>query len=67
MWIYHQILGQPVADAAGVDRLYFAGEGTARSIYTGSYPGAYESGVKAAREINATLLNVEEKQSAQPH
>lgn len=67
MWIYHQILGEPVADSAGVDRLYFAGEGTARSIYSGSYPGAYESGVKAARDINATLLNLEGEQKSQPH
>ena len=65
MWIYHEILGEPVADSAGVDRLYFAGEGTARSIYSGSYPGAYESGLRAARAVNATLLGQEHKQNGQ--
>ena len=66
MWIYHEILGQPVDDNEGVDRLLFAGEGTARAIYTGSYPGAYESGVKAARDINATLLKIDPEQKTQP-
>jgi monoamine oxidase len=60
MWFYHEILGRPVEDSGGVERLYFAGEGTARPIYNGSYPGAYESGVKAARDLNATLLNMDE-------
>jgi monoamine oxidase len=59
MWFYHEVLGRPVEDNAGVERLYFAGEGTARAIYNGSYPGAYESGVKAARAINAALLNMD--------
>jgi monoamine oxidase len=66
MWIYKQILGEPVEDNDHVQRLYFAGEGTARPIFTGSYPGAYESGVKAAREVNATLLGLEQKQKTQP-
>lgn len=66
MWINKQILGEPVEDTDHVERLYFAGEGTARPIYTGSYPGAYESGVKAAREVNATLLGLDEKQKTQP-
>jgi monoamine oxidase len=62
MWFYHEILGEPVEDNTGVERLYFAGEGTARAIYTGSYPGACESGVKAARDLNATLLKQEREQ-----
>lgn len=66
MWFYHEILGEPVEDNAGVERLYFAGEGTARAIYTGSYPGAYESGVKAARDLNATLLKQEGEQKTAP-
>lgn len=67
MWFYHDILGEPVKDSNGVERLYFAGEGTARAIYTGSYPGAYESGVKAARTLNATLMNLEQEQKTRPH
>jgi uncharacterized protein with NAD-binding domain and iron-sulfur cluster len=45
----------------GIKRLFFAGEGTAREIYNGSYPGAYESGLKAARDIHAAMLEAEEK------
>jgi monoamine oxidase len=55
-WEKHEILGEPVKDGIGTDRLFFAGEGTARAIYIGSYPGAYESGLKAAREIHAAML-----------
>jgi monoamine oxidase len=66
MWFYHEILAQPVKDSGGMERLYFAGEGTARPIYNGSYPGAYESGVKAARAINATLLNLDEGSRPEP-
>lgn len=54
-WYEREILGEPVVDAKGTKRLFFAGEGTAREIYNGSYPGAYESGLKAAREIHATI------------
>lgn len=60
-WVNHKILAEPVEDAGKVKRLFFAGEGTARAIYIGSYPGAYESGVRAAREINVMLLDEEEK------
>jgi monoamine oxidase len=59
-WIYHEKLGEAVKDESCTKRLFFAGEGTARGIYIGSYPGAYESGVKAAREINAEMLKSEE-------
>jgi monoamine oxidase len=45
----------------GAKRLFFAGEGTARAIYNGSYPGAYESGLKAARDIHAAMLDVKAK------
>jgi hypothetical protein len=54
-WYQRQVLAEPVPDV-GTKRLFFAGEGTARAIYNGSYPGAYESGLKAAREIHAAML-----------
>ena len=60
-WHEREILAEPVPNADGTKRLFFAGEGTARAIYNGSYPGAYESGIKAARDINATMLETKEK------
>ena len=54
-WVAHEVLAEPVTDACGEKRVFFAGEGTARAIYNGSYPGAYESGFKAARELSAQL------------
>jgi len=57
-WDKREILRRPVgagADGEGTKRLFFAGEGTARAIYNGSYPGAYESGVEAARVIHAAM------------
>jgi len=54
-WHQRQVLAEPVPDV-GTKRLFFAGEGTARAIYNGSYPGAYESGLKAARDIHAAML-----------
>ncbi len=45
------VRGGDVADAP--NRLYFAGEGTTRSIYSGSFAGSYESGLTAARRIIA--------------
>ena len=54
-WFQRQVLAEPVPDV-GTKRLFFAGEGTARAIYNGSYPGAYESGLKAARDIHAAML-----------
>jgi len=59
-WDEHEMLRRPVgagADGTGPKRLFFAGEGTARAIYNGSYPGAYESGVEAARAIHAGMLH----------
>jgi monoamine oxidase len=49
-WDKHEILRRPVG------RLFFAGEGAARSIYNGSYPGAYESGIEAARLIHTAMI-----------
>ena len=59
-WYEREILAEPVEDTNGTRRVFFAGEGTARSIYNGSYPGAYESGIKAAREIHAVMLETED-------
>jgi len=59
-WHQRQVLAEPVPDV-GAKRLFFAGEGTARAIYNGSYPGAYESGLKAAREIHAAMLEEKAK------
>jgi monoamine oxidase len=58
-WDKHEMLRRPVGageDGEGTKRLFFAGEGTARAIYNGSYPGAYESGVEAARVIHAGMI-----------
>ena len=55
-WYQHEILAEPVKDAMDKERLFFAGEGTARLIYNGSFPGAYESGLKAARDIDAAMI-----------
>ena len=63
-WHQRQVLAEPVsnpADPTGTKRLFFAGEGTARAIYNGSYPGAYESGLKAARNIHAAMLEEKAK------
>jgi monoamine oxidase len=58
-WYQREKLAEPLAEK-GKKRLFFAGEGTARAIYNGSYPGAYESGLKAARDIHATMLEEKE-------
>jgi monoamine oxidase len=58
-WDKREILRRPVGagkDGEGTNRLFFAGEGAARAIHNGSYPGAYESGVDAARVIHAGIL-----------
>jgi monoamine oxidase len=54
-WYQREKLAEPLPEK-GPKRLFFAGEGTARAIYNGSYPGAYESGLKAARDIHAAML-----------
>jgi monoamine oxidase len=63
-WHEREILGEPVEGAKGIKRLFFAGEGTAREIYNGSYPGAYESGLKAARDIHGAMLEEEKAREA---
>jgi monoamine oxidase len=58
-WDKREILRRPVGagkDGEGTKRLFFAGEGAAQAIHNGSYPGAYESGVDAARVIHAGML-----------
>jgi monoamine oxidase len=58
-WDMREVLRRPVGagkDGEGTKRLFFAGEATARAIYNGSYPGAYESGVDAARSIHVGML-----------
>src|SRR5260370_77910 len=60
-WDKREILRRPVGagkDGEGTKRLFFAGEGAARAIHNGSYPGAYESGVDAARVIPAEMLEM---------
>jgi monoamine oxidase len=59
-WQQREMLAEPLPEE-GPKRLFFAGEGTTRAIYNGSYPGAYESGLKAAREINAEMLEEKAK------
>lgn len=54
-WYQREKLAEPLPEN-GPKRLFFAGEGTARAMYNGSYPGAYESGLKAARAIHAAML-----------
>jgi monoamine oxidase len=58
-WDKHEILRRPIGPGKNGDgpmRVFFAGEATARAIYNGSYPGAYESGLEAARVIHAEML-----------
>ena len=58
-WDKREILRRPVGagkDGEGTKRLFFAGEGAARAIHNGSYPGAYESGMDAARIINVGMV-----------
>jgi monoamine oxidase len=43
-------------EARGPHRVYFAGEACSRPMYNGSFAGAYESGVKAARAMLDALL-----------
>jgi monoamine oxidase len=60
-WEKHEVLRHPIGvdmKDDGPKQVFFAGEGTARAIYNGSYPGAYESGLEAARAIHASLLEV---------
>ena len=54
-WDKHAVLAEPISDAKGVNRLFFAGEATSIPKYNGSYPGAYRSGIEAADKINTAL------------
>jgi hypothetical protein len=62
-WDMREVLRKPVGEP-GEDEdedcpkhLYFAGEATSRAIYNGSFPGAYETGMQAAREIHSAMLD----------
>jgi monoamine oxidase len=61
-WDMRETLRKPVGepgadeDAEGPKHLYFAGEAASRAIYNGSFPGAYETGMQAAREIHTAIL-----------
>jgi len=58
-WDKREILRRPLGagkDGEGTKRLFFAGEGAALAIHNGSYPGAYESGMDAARVIHAGIV-----------
>ncbi len=59
-WHLRAELARPVAAPgsdgtaeAGPLRLFFAGEAASRTLYNGSYPGALETGLDAARQIHA--------------
>ncbi len=43
----------------GRQRLHFAGEATTRLMYNGSFAGAYESGMRAARDMLKALIEEE--------
>ena len=59
-WAERQVLATPVAagedGTEGVPRIYFAGEACSRAAFNGSFAGAYETGLVAAREIHVQLL-----------
>jgi monoamine oxidase len=60
-WDQRQVLARPVAAGEngeeGPLRVFFAGEASSRAMYNGSYPGALETGLAAAREIHLELLS----------
>jgi len=62
-WDERQVLGLPLAPGAGGTegplRVFFAGEAVSRTIYNGSFAGAFETGLAAAREIHTELLTAE--------
>lgn len=61
-WEMRDTLRKPIgeatdaADAPGQKSLFFSGEAATRAMFNGSFPGAYETGMQAAREIHAQLL-----------
>ncbi len=57
-WDQRAVLAEPVAAGPGESgplRLFFAGEACSRTIYNGSYPGAWETGLVAARAMHVEL------------
>jgi monoamine oxidase len=64
-WDMHEVLAEPLSfyrddgkggsQSFGPNRVYFAGEACSRPIYNGSFAGAYESGLRAARGIVTNL------------
>jgi monoamine oxidase len=72
-WDMRETLRKPVGkpgadedDDEGRKYLYFAGEATSRAIYNGSFPGAYESGMQAAREIHTAIIESKPKPRRRP-
>jgi monoamine oxidase len=61
-------VGEPGTEEDGEDPkyLYFAGEATSRAIYNGSFPGAYETGMQAAREIHTAILESKDNRLHRP-
>ncbi len=59
-WHQRQVLGRPLAAGGegddGALRVFFAGEACARSMHSGSYAGAFETGIQAARDVHIELL-----------
>jgi monoamine oxidase len=67
-WLMRERLAQPLPVRQGETdktpyRVYFAGEASSSSMYNGSFAGAYESGLKAARRI---LLDLAEEAPGRP-
>jgi len=65
-WDQREVLARPVAAGGGAAgdedplRLFFAGEAPSPAIYNGSYAGAYETGLAAARDIHVELMDATE-------
>jgi len=65
-WILHAQLAKPIEvnnSGKSIKRLFFAGEACASPIYNGSFAGAYQTGLQAAREINNSLEDEKDKKS----
>lgn len=58
-WDKQAELAKPISvisdEGKEVKRLFFAGEACSKSIYAGSFAGAYVTGLQAARDINNSL------------
>lgn len=58
-WDEREVLARPLAGGDEEDgplRLFFAGEACSRTMFNGSYAGAFETGIDAARQIHGMLL-----------